>query len=74
MSSCEIFEIFKNTFSLQNTSGGCFCVFLLINPFKVNVAMQQKSNDWFLYDGNINPKWVSNKLFNTFLRFYVEIL
>ena len=22
--SCEIFEVFKNTFFLQNTSGGCF--------------------------------------------------
>ena len=53
---------------LQNTPGDCFCAFWPINPFKVNVAMQQTSIYWFLCDGNINPKWVSNKLLNTFLR------
>ena len=26
MFSCEIFEIFKNTFFLQNNFGGCFCI------------------------------------------------
>ena len=38
MFSCEIFEIFKNIFFLQKTSGGCSCLSFLIYTYLLMAA------------------------------------